>query len=71
MFDVGLLPLLSQRLGVIEPTPLQIDHPIELVMLSSKDPKRSQILETYLDKIQSAGFAKERQGIWLQSGDRS
>ena len=70
MFDVGLLPLLTEQAGVIEPAPLKIDHPIELVQFSADDPKREKILQSYLSKIQSAGFSKERQGLWMQAGDR-
>lgn len=70
MFDVGLFPLLLEGAGMIERPQVVIDHPIELVQLSSKDPQRSELLQTYLGKLQGAGFSPERQGVWMQTGDR-
>ena len=68
MFDVGLLPVLLEDAGVIEVRQLNLTHPIQIAR--SEDPSRDQFVQSYLKQIQSAGFARERQGVWMQTRDR-
>lgn len=70
MFDVGLIPLFLETSGIIEIRQDSSQITIDLLLGQGRDEKNTDIIDTYLEQLQSFGFLPERQGIWFQTEDQ-
>lgn len=48
--------------------PRSDNAPLKVALLSNADPATNTEVQQYINKLTTAGFAKENQGVWIQSG---
>ena len=54
--------------ATIAPSPIQVNQPL-IVSASNPETTTNTKIQEYLKNLTSQGFAKENQGIWIQSGN--
>lgn len=54
--------------ATISPSPIKVNQPL-IVAASNPQTTTNTKIQEYLKNLTSQGFAKENQGIWIQSGD--
>jgi D-alanyl-D-alanine carboxypeptidase/D-alanyl-D-alanine-endopeptidase (penicillin-binding protein 4) len=58
----------STPVATVSPSPIQVNQPL-IVSANNPETTTNTKIQQYLNSLTSQGFAKENQGIWIQSGN--